>query len=233
MNHFLQELLDWSEVWALLIPIIALLKLKPHVNWLKPVRVYLFLAFLINLIANILWKRIRLDIEGWMQSNLSFFYNTDGSLNNTILYNFHSISRFILFAWFFSYLGSQFKKLNSIIPLLFLFTVGFVFIFYKDIREFSSFLLATEAALLLVYCLVYYFLILRDETSNIKQLPPFWVVTGLSIYVVINFPIFLFYTLLATQSEKFAVNIWDIHNISYVIFCLLITKSFYAAKQQY
>lgn len=230
MKDILQQILDWSEVWALLIPIIIFIHGKRREKWILPLKYYLLAALVINLAANIIWKRLRLNIDGWMQENIYFFYNEDGSLNNTVLYNIHSILRFIFFAWFFYYLGKIFRTVNRVIPPLFFLMSAITFVFYKDIRDFSSLLLGTEAALLLIYCLLYYFNILRDEDSNIKRLPSFWAVTGLSIYVVINFPIFLFYTVLSRQSENFAVDIWDVHNISFILLCIFISKSVYAAK---
>jgi len=231
MKDILQQILDWAEVWALLIPITVFIIRKPKEKWIRPLKYYLLTALVINFTGDVIWKRMRLGIGDWMQKNLSTLYDANGDFSNVILYNIHSILRFVFFAWLFHYLGKMFRKVNLMIPALFLIMCAITFIFYKDIRDFSSLLLGTEAALLLIYCLLYYLNILRDEESNIKRLPTFWAVTGLSIYVVINFPIFLFYTVLAKQSENFAINIWDVHNISYIILCLLISKSLYAAKQ--
>ncbi len=230
MKDILQEILDWSEAWAPLIPLLVFWIKKPREAWIRPLVIYLVIAFLLNLIATIIWKRMHMGLEGWMQQNLGVFYNADGSLNNTIFYNLHSISRFLLFAWFFHYMGKQFRKINKVLPPLVILLGLIYFIFYDDIRDFSSVLFSTEAALLLFYGLFYYLILLRDEQSHIKRQPSFWIVTGLSIYVVINFPIFLFYSVLEEQADKFAVDIWDLHNISYIVFCLLIAKSFYAAK---
>ncbi len=230
MKNILQEILDWSEVWAPLITLFILVYRKPREVWIRPLKYYLCLAFVINLLGNVIWKRMHLGIDDWMQGNLASLYNADGSFSNTILYNIHCILRFLLFTWFFYYMGKIFRKINLVVPPLFLIMSAITFIFYKDIRDFSSLLLATEAAILLLYCLIYYLVMLRDEESNIKNLPSFWTVTGLSIYVVINFPIFLFYTVLAKQAENFAIDIWDVHNISYIIFCIFLAKSFYAAK---
>lgn len=231
MNKYLQIVIDWAEVWALLIPLLVYYVYKPKAAWAKPLKLYLLIALLINFTGNLIWYRLRLGIGDWMYSNFSYFYNNKDEFDNTLLYNLHSLIRFLFFAWFFNYLSITFRKLNSVIPAMFLLMVFITFTFYKDIRQFSSLLLGTEAALLLVYCLVYYLLLLKDEDSSIKKSPQFWTVTGLSIYVVINFPIFLFYNVLSKQAENFAINIWDIHNISYLVLCLFIAKSFYADKQ--
>ena len=228
MKDVLQEILDWSEAWAPLIPLLFLLIRKPRHAWVRPVKWYLVLAFLVNLAATLIWKRKVLGIDEWMQANLDFLYEDDGKvLRNTLLYNLHSIIKFILFAWFFHLIGKVFRKMNTVLPALVLLLITANFIINEDIRHFSSLLLATEAAILLIYCLVYYLVMLREEDMPDKRPPYFWVVTGLSIYVVINFPIFLFYNALETQAKTFAVDIWDVHNISYIIFCFFIAKSFY------
>jgi len=231
MKRVVQELLDWSEVWALLIPLVVLVLRKPAEKWVKPLKFYLITALLINLAADIIWKRYLLYLNGWMTSHLSYFYSANGDFDNTILYNIHSAIRFTLFIIFFSYLGRTFKKLNWVLPAVYGISFMILFLFYRDIRDFNSLLLAEETALLLIYCLTYYLLIIRDEESTVKKSPAFWAVTGISIYVVINFPIFLFYNALAKQARNFAIDIWDVHNISYLVFCLLIAKSFYVARR--
>ena len=96
-----------------------------------------------------------------------------------------------------------------------------------DYEAFSSRLLATEAALLLFYCMQYFiYLIIEDKHHHIKTAPGFWVVTGLSIYVGANFFIYLFYEYLSEKTINFAINIWDVHNIVFIIFCIFIAIQF-------
>lgn len=229
MHPTLQFIIDWSEVWALLIPLAVLLVCKVDQKWAVPIKWYLAFALVINLIGDLIWKQQRLGIYEFLYARFPYFFNADGTFENTVLYNIHSVIRFLLFAWFFHYQGKVFKKLNRFIPPLSILLIVVNFIFREDIRDFNSVLMASEAALLLIYCLVYFFQMLRNEESTIRKTPSFWVVTGMSIYVVINFPIFLFYQSLAKEAENFAIDIWGLHNISFIIFCLFIAKSFYAA----
>ena len=95
-------------------------------------------------------------------------------------------------------------------------------------RMLSSRLLATEAALLLFYCLQYFiFLLLEDRDTPLRKQPGFWIATGLIIYVATSFFIFLFYTYLIKQNFEFAVSIWDVHNIAYILLCISIAIAFY------
>ncbi len=230
----LQEILDWSEAWAPLLALIAAIVYKPIGRWTKPVIIFLVLALLANLTSDLIWKRYDLGIADWMRVNFRDLYDNPNPekeiLSNQVLYNVHSILRFLFFAWFFHYLGRTFRKMNLLLVTLFIILMGLIFIFYKDIRELSSLLMTTDSALLLIYCLVYYFLFLRDENAKVSNHPHFWAVLGLSIYVVINFPIFLFYTVISEKAETFAIDIWDVHNISYIIFCIFLARAFYAAR---
>ena len=92
---------------------------------------------------------------------------------------------------------------------------------------YGSNLLAAEAYLLLIYCLLYYLSKLRAEDSDVSRGADFWVVTGLSIYVVVNFFVFLFYVPMIKFDSNLAERIWDVHNIAYIILCILITRAFY------
>lgn len=88
-----------------------------------------------------------------------------------------------------------------------------------------------EAYLLLIYCMIYYLEALKDDQKNLFLETDFWVVTGLSIYVVVNFFVFLFYQPMIDVDVKLAINIWNVHNIAFIIFCLLITKAIYASSR--
>jgi hypothetical protein len=39
--------------------------------------------------------------------------------------------------------------------------------------------------------------------------------------------VFLFYTPMLSVDVTLAVDIWNVHNIAFIIFCLFITRAFY------
>jgi hypothetical protein len=213
----LKLLLDWSEVWAPMIPLICLLFKKNQPAILKPVVVYLFLAFLINLAGDII-SDFKAYLPSWLQSN-------------NPLYNLHSIIRFICFSYFFIALRQDsFIKLKFILPILSLLIIIINFRYidqFANPNHLSGNLLSSEAYLLLIYCMLYYLSKLRDDVDDITRGPDFWVVTGLSIYVVVNFYVFLFYVPMIDQDLRLAENMWNIHNIAYILLCLFITKALY------
>jgi len=125
-------------------------------------------------------------------------------------------------------------RIKAIIPYGFLIYVLINFIFFENFfpqgnfESFSSRLLATESALLLFYCLQYFiYLIIEEKTTGIQVQPGFWITTGLSIYVAASFFIYLFYTYLTSAKRNFAMNIWDVHNIVFIILCIFIAKQFH------
>ncbi len=221
MNKTLQLILDWSEVWALLIPLFVLVVRGKQPPLLKPVIVYLWLALLFNFIADVIgdFKRY---FPAWIQSN-------------NPLYNVHSLVRFACFSYFFiSLKQSSTNAIQKIIPFLSLLFVLINFSFFENFfnpMHLSGDLLAVEAYLLLIYCMLYYLLRLKKDVEVISGGKVFWVVTGLSIYVVINFFVFLFYLPMIKLNPMLADKMWTIHNIAYIIFCILIAKAFYVHNE--
>lgn len=220
MSKLLKLILDWSEVWAVLIPLLVLLFHRKQPATLKPVIVYLWAALFINLTGDVI-ADFKKHFPDWLQSN-------------NPLYNIHSLVRYTCFSYFFFLLKQPyFTHLKKILPY---FSAVFIFINFTAFENFfnpnnlSGNLLSIEAYLLLVYCMFYYLSELKDEVAFLTSKYDFWVVTGLSIYVVINFFVFLFYVPMITQSPVLADNMWSIHNIAYILFCIFIAKAFYASR---
>src|SRR3954447_22915340 len=148
----IKKILDWSEVWALIIPLVFLLKYKKHANYLTPVIVYLLLGLIVNCLIDIgyLYKG---NIPGWLNPN-------------NYLYNIHSIIRFTCFSHFFILLKHPYQALiKKMLPFIYVLgVINFVFI-ESFVREssFSSNLLSAEAGLLLFYCLQFYLYRLNDD----------------------------------------------------------------------
>ncbi len=217
MSSVFFSILNWSEVWALLIPLFVLMVRRKQPSYMKPVILYLWSALLLNLICDILSK-----------------YNDThrgNEISNNPLYNIHSIVRFVCFSYFFILLKQKFfKPVNKFIPIIYFLFVAINFsvnenFFYK--KHISGNLLSMEAFLLLIYCMLYYLSQLKSEVGSITGTKNFWVVTGLAIYVAANFFVFLFYIPMITENSIVANNMWNVHNISYILLCTFISKAFY------
>jgi len=206
-----------------MIPLSVLLFRRQQPSSLRPVIVYLWLAFLVNVAIDII-----------MAINI---YSGTQNLSNNPLYNIHSVLRFTCFSFYFIHLQknsfAQLKKLLALFGLVFLFVnFGFFEDFFNR-ESFSGNLLTVEAYLLLAYSMLYYLAELKDD-ENLFDGPHFWVVTGLAVYLVTNFFVFLFYMPMITVDIELAINIWNVHNIAFIIFCLFITKAFYGSvRHQY
>jgi hypothetical protein len=222
MIKIFEAIFDWSEVWALLIPllVIVIFRKQQKVAYLQPVSYYVYVAIILNSAANLIYnqKDLGLDLP-WH--------------NNVVIYNIHSIARLLLFAWFFNVLKQSFlSTIKKIIPYLFLIFVLVNFIVEPIVgKSISARLHIIEAFILLFYCLQYYLYLLKVEHFAYKSIPSFWVVTGLSIFVVTNFPVYLFYSPLTSQDVEFAIFIWKIHKIAHIVFCVFLAKAFYGPKQ--
>jgi len=228
VGYFIKAL-DWSEVWALLIPLMVLLFRRPQPATLKPVIIYLWIAFILNVGIDIIMILRDYRLE-WVKATFPEWLKT-----NNPLYNIHSVARFTCFSIYFMQLQyasfTKFKKFLAAASAIFIVINFSIFENFFNPRSFSGNLLATEAYLLLVYCMLYYLSELKDDNKNLFNGPDFWVVTGLSIYVVVNFFVFLFYLPMIYVDEDLAINIWNVHNIAFIIFCIFITKGLYGSHR--
>jgi hypothetical protein len=209
----LQEILDWSEVWALFIPLTVLaVRRKPVNAFLKPVVIYLFVALVLDAYADFTWKfQLILHLPEWMW-------------NNNIVYTIHFVTRLLLFSWFFIRLNEPYMTLvKKLIPVLFLVIVIVNFKRSNPFTEFNSVAAAASAAFLIVYCILHYLYLSQQEiapSSSKRSIG--WVVAGLSIYQAESFFIYLFYTTLINNSLNFSIDIWNVQNIFFIIFCIFL-----------
>jgi len=221
MFSIADKILSWSEVWAILLPFAILIIHRNQPASLKPVIVYLFLALAINLFIDIV-----------MSMNVDAGFVT---ASNNPYYNLHSIVRFICFAVYFIKMPHQhYSKIKWLLVFVFCAFVILNFLFFENFLNydyFSDSLLTTESFLLLVYCLIYYLAELRYEEDEVFKGPDFWIVTGLAVYVVVNFFVFLFYLPMLEENRDLAINIWNVHNIAFIIFCIFIAKAFYVPSR--
>jgi hypothetical protein len=223
MVKFFWLLLDWSEVWALLIPMAVLATHRQQPAELKPAIIYVLLAFLLNLAIDLVLP-LRPYLPSWLHTN-------------NPMYNIHSIVRFLCFSIYFFRLGSlglRYRRLVRVLSSLSFVFLIINFTFFEKFYNFNSFssnLFTVESFLLLVFCLLFYLSELQQDNFDLFKSPHFWVVTGLSIYVVTNFFVFLFYEPMIELDVDLALNTWNLHNISFIVFCFFIAKAFYGAPR--
>ena len=196
MGKILEGVLDWSEVWATLIPLIVYIWIKPKAIWTRPLLIYLLIALLLGVVVDITWKSKELGIKDWVERTLWWLYRGK-ILYTLIFYNINSFLRLLLLTWFFYKVNPLYKKTYLIITSLFLTGVIINFGFFENIvLSFSSRLFTIEAAIILFYCLLYYYTVnMNDEIKSPLALPPFWIVMGLTLYTSVNFLIIYIFNL--------------------------------------
>jgi hypothetical protein len=212
----IRQVLDWSEIWAPVISLIAFSFSKSKkITGVSLVIVYIFVAIVLNTLADIIWL-YKHSMPVWCQSN-------------NILYNIHSIIRSVLFAIIFIKQLHTIKERIISWGLLCLYLVFAIinFTVIQSMMVFSSYLFAAEGILLILMsmqCLWYLFL--NEKNDTLRHDPSFWIAIGVSIYEAANFFIFLFYSSLISTTY-FAEYGWDIHNVFYIFFCLCLAKAIY------
>lgn len=212
-------ILNWSEVWALLIPLYYIVNQKGEQLHIKPVKYYIITALILNICIDVIANQKDLSL------NLRWH-------NNNVLYNLHSIFRFTFFLWFFIRLKPIYLlKFKIIIAIIFYTFLLLYYTLHESIFKFSSLTIGLELYTLLVYCLIYYLQLLQEEYVNeYKKLAEFWIVTGLSIFIVISVIIILFYNNLSETEPLFAIKIWSLHNVAYILLSIFLAKGFYHAR---
>jgi hypothetical protein len=219
MAKFLLQILDWSEAWATLLPIIVFLVKKPRQPYIIPIVVYLAIALLLNTFIDISWK-FYLEAPRYLPEN------------NNFLYNIQSVCRLILFLWFFNSLGfNPFKIKNFYIEFIYVILISVNFIFLQSFKNFSNNLFSLEAILLLLYSLKYLLYLIKSDEENAAFNPSLFIVTGIAVYEAVNFPIFLFHDALTKQNPVFSAAIWKVHDYVFIILCLFFSRAFYGERK--
>ncbi len=223
LQSFHKILLDYSEVWALFIPLLALYKNRQQPKFLQPVILYIWIAFIIDVAIDIIMTRNDLKILP--------------RISNNWLYNVHSMVRYVCFSYFFVSLDLvYYRKILKALPIfsVFLIVINFAFVPGEDLLNFdklSGNLFTIEAYFLLIGCMIYYLSRIKEDKAVLTSGKDFWVVTGISLYVVINFFVFLFYDaayhLMLKGGDDLVNYMWNFHNYAFIILCLFLAKAFY------
>lgn len=222
--NWLQTLSDWSEVWALLLPLTVLLLYKPGGKVVRPLVLYVIIAFFLNLLATIMAQSA--GLPGWLK-------------NNNILYNIHSVVRVVLFSWYILSVRRSLFPLNlKTLLIVYLAGVAINFIFLETPFLLSSRLFSAESIILLIICLFYFLRsILDDSSTNWLSHSSFLVGTGICLYEALTFFIFLFFYPLHNRNSaywdpSFAIATMRIYTVIYVLLCLLLALGLYKSRRE-
>ena len=219
MNDFLNTIINWSEAWALLIPLTIILLYRPKGLGIQSLILYVTIAFVLNTIATIM-VQFYFSMPAWLK-------------NNNILYNIHSLIRVILFSWYLTKIRRyRFPLIQKILLGTYLVFVLVNFIFLESPLFISSRLFAAESIVLLSLCLLFFFRSMQDDSEvNWLKHPAFLVCTGICLYEATSFFIFLFFYPLVEKNPEFGDLTMSIHNVMYVILCIILALSLYKSEK--
>lgn len=220
MERIINIIRDWSEVWALLIPLTIILLPGKKEKITQPIIIYVFVGLILSLISTTMFV--------FHQQMPAFLKN------NNIIYNIHSFIRVLLFSWYI--FQFRFHRRGSIKKIILLFYLVFVFInfiFWESPLLFSSSHFIAESIVLLICCISFFFNTIQDDSDmNWLKHPAFLVCAGLSLYEAVNFFTFLFFNMLSQKNLEFLKIAWTIHNITFVILCIMLALSLYNSNKQ-
>lgn len=223
--NFLKYIRDWSEVWALLIPLIILLVYKPRGNKLGWINFYVVIAFVLNFIS-ICTIEFYYLIPDWMFKG------------NGLFYNLHSLAMVICFGGYFisirKYKYSMILKLLLLVYLVFV-LINFLFL-ESPLNKLSTRHFTIGSIMLLVICLFYFFrAIVEESQTNWLKHPSFLICTAVCLYQSITFFIFLFiypmFDLSYNQNMDFADLMMKTYQLIFVIFCILLAWALFRSKK--
>lgn len=215
MSRIIANVLMWSEVWALLIPLIIIIRFRIKDREMRPIVLYVIIGLLLNLTATLV-SVYRLSLPASLQ-------------NNNILYNLHSIIRVLLLGWYIHSL--KLLKVSWLSKIMFPAYLGFVlvnFILWENPLFLSTRLLSAESIVLLALSLFFLISSMRDDSeTNWLKHPSFLICIGLCFYEAVNFFIFLFFYPLLENNMEFGMLTMKIFSVSYIIFCILMALTLY------
>lgn len=218
MGSLFVEIMSWSEVWGIALPLTIMLLMKPGDPESQPLRIYIVAAFFINLFAVLISHYWR--VWSWLPDN------------NLFLYNLHSVLRVGLFSWYFYRNGHRWLKRFCLVLVPLYAVVAIVQLFFlQEANVFSARIHAAESIVLLLLCISYFIGTVLDESNIIwMQQPSFWVCGAVSLFEAVNFLVFAFFNLFNVKDDarmSFGITLLLIFSVTYVILCLALAIVLY------
>lgn len=216
----LDKIINWAEVWGLLIPLAVIIYSKPRGRQSRILVWYTIIALVLNSIATVM-AEFYFSMPLWLR-------------NNNVLYNFHSVLRVLLFSWYIISVRSyKYKTVMLVFLLAYLLFAVADLAFIGSLFFINSELFAAESIILLLLSINFFFRSMQDESEvNWLKHPAFLVCTGICLYEATSFFIFLFFYPLVEKNWEFGYLTLSIHNVMYVILCIMIALALYKTRQK-
>jgi hypothetical protein len=215
MGNIINELLRWSEVWPLLIPLTILLIFGNRERRMRPVIAYIIAAFLLMLLANgpLYYPKYFPD---WMR-------------NNNILFNALSFLRTVLIGWFIISIPQL--KIYKFLKYIYAAYIVAIFVFYTFFQTplvFSVWALVGGNIVLLFFCITYFLgTILDEEYKLVLKEPEFLICTGFSLYEALNVFVHLFFDALFKINPDFGFGTLKFSKYTLIVLGILLAIALY------
>lgn len=218
---FLKLIWEWSEGWAMLIPLLAIFVFRPKGRHVWLLVTYVIIAFAVNFFAQLVLQCYYLFPDSFSNSN-------------NIYYNIHVVVRVLILGWYIiSVRPYKYHVLLKTLLILFITFTLINFTFFESPLLLSIRLFAA-GNITLIICCVSYFLrsILEDSTVNWLKHPSFIVCTAVCLYEAVTFFIFLFIYPLSYTDPEFGLVTLRIYQVILVVFGILLAIALYRYKKQ-
>ena len=208
---------DWSEVWALLIPL-AIILMKHGSRESLPLVIYVPVAILLNLVS-VLIQLYSFELPDFLNGN-NFFYNL------------HSIARLLFFSWYIGLIcQKRFSVATKVATGVFLVFLLVNFLFIESIMNLSKWLPVAETVLLLILCMRYFLYTIKDDSdTDWTREAAFPACTAIALYVAATFFVFLFITspwVSYKVNLQFALLIAEFYKLIFLIYSVLLAIAIY------
>ena len=218
--EIIKTIRNWSEVWALLIPLTIILRSRSGIPHMRPIVLYVWIALVLNTISTTMFV---------FHKSMPEFLS-----NNNILYNLHSFLRVTCFGFYIYHIRKhRYSFLYSILIAIYVLYFVLNFIFFESILFFSTRIFSAESIVLLTFCLLFFVRSIQDDSNtNWLKHPAFLICGGISFYEAVNFFIFLLYYPLSAKGKSFISALWTVHNTTFVILCISIALALYSGYKK-
>jgi hypothetical protein len=216
MIRTLFKITDWAEIAGIIIPLLVVLIYKPKGRENRPLVIYIFVAFILNLIITAIAK-YRKDFDFIPDSN-------------HVYYNMHSLIKIVFWGWYLSAFDSL--KSSTIIKTLTGVFIVFFFInfsFFEPLGFFSTRIASAEGIFLLLFCAIFFISTIIDNSDTIwMSKPVFTVCAAINMYAAINFFVFLFFDYINVEKFRFDTFfsiLAIIFSCSYFFLCIVFARA--------
>lgn len=212
--HFL---LNWSEVWPIVIALAIFLLYKQKENT-----------------SYIIWLLALSSILHFLATYISLYtYRVPEPFNNNnILYNLLAFIKPVLAGAYLLQLKQlqQYKYLKVVYWVFILFTI-FNFLFLESIFTLSSSMVLAESTVLLIFTLTFFLdAMIDDEIPLPLKHPAYFICTAIGLLESINFFIYLFIFHLYNSNMEIAVLIMNISSYAFITYGLIIAMGFFVNR---